>query len=273
MLVPGVLVVVVAFVIGGVGPVQAQSPAMDAPKMGAAHTDPPRGHIRCAEGTHWSQNRYACVDDITKPEGGGAGSFSLTYPVNLANVPYPAGVVVPTDAVIFLRWSDAGIDLSCTASCDVYQYCVTTTGPACGPTSLTGGWVDKKSRVASLPVTLHSTYYWQVRTRGDQRYSKNGWSSFTVVDANTVAIAGTVLSDGGSGGLGGVTMTYTGSTSAFASGTTSTVAGGAYSIELPLGWTGTVTPDPAGCASPFTPTTNTYSNVATDRLSENYTCP
>jgi hypothetical protein len=50
--------------------------------------------------------------------------------------------------------------------------------------------------------------------------------------------------------------------------TTTTNAGGNYSITVESGWSGTITPSKAGYA--FTPTDRTYSNVTTDQTGQNY---
>ncbi len=77
----------------------------------------------------------------------------------------------------------------------------------------------------------------------------------TVTDESTFTISGQV-------GVDGATLTYDG-------GSTVSGTGGAYSITVAAGWSGTVTPSLAGFV--FTPASRTYSNVQADAANQDYT--
>jgi uncharacterized delta-60 repeat protein len=68
----------------------------------------------------------------------------------------------------------------------------------------------------------------------------------------------------GSAGIGGATLSYNdgGAQTATADGS------GAYTITVPVGWSGTVTPSKTGYT--FSPISKTYANLAADASSENY---
>ena len=80
---------------------------------------------------------------------------------------------------------------------------------------------------------------------------------------NFVAIPAYTIS--GSAGLPGATLSYT-------DGTPKTVisdSSGNYSIAVPAGWSGTVTPSSTGYT--FSPTSRTYSNLSANQTAQNYT--
>ncbi len=65
----------------------------------------------------------------------------------------------------------------------------------------------------------------------------------------------------GNAGVTGTTITYTG-------GSTTAGTGGAYSFNVPSGWSGTVTPSYTGYT--FTPASRNYSNVMADQTGQDY---
>lgn len=74
----------------------------------------------------------------------------------------------------------------------------------------------------------------------------------------------------GTAGVGGASLTYTDGFPKFVL----TDAGGNYSISVPLGWSGTITPHKVGYS--FSPGSKSYSNVQANQASQNYTasvCP
>ena len=68
----------------------------------------------------------------------------------------------------------------------------------------------------------------------------------------------------GYAGTGDATINFTG-------GSTTADSAGYYSIPVPAGWSGTVTPVKAGFT--FTPANRSYNNVMADQLTQNYTAP
>ncbi len=71
-----------------------------------------------------------------------------------------------------------------------------------------------------------------------------------------------LLSISGNVGISGATLTYTG-------GTTTSDSNGNYTILVPVGWSGTVTPSRTGLT--FSPANRSYSNVQTSLTNQNYT--
>jgi hypothetical protein len=65
----------------------------------------------------------------------------------------------------------------------------------------------------------------------------------------------------GNTGVGGVTLNYTG-------GSTVSDGNGNYSITVPVGWSGTVTPSLGG--DPFCPASKSYTNLTSNQTSQNY---
>jgi hypothetical protein len=148
-----------------------------------------------------------------------------------------------------LTWSDAGIDVNT----DKYLYCIDeSNNNSCNAT-----WIKRKSLYTGpgdVQVTPGHTYYWQVKTENNGTQADNGtWWSFTVAN-NGVSISGSV-------GTVGATITYTGDT---ASGTASSNSSGNYSISVPAGWNGTVTPTQTNVG--FSPSSKTYANVTTPKV-------
>jgi hypothetical protein len=81
-----------------------------------------------------------------------------------------------------------------------------------------------------------------------------------VIDTRSAAAAQPVIS--GSAAIAGVTMNGL-------PGNPVTGAGGAYSVQVASGWSGTVTPTKTDYV--FTPSSRVYTNVTSDKLAENYT--
>ena len=77
-----------------------------------------------------------------------------------------------------------------------------------------------------------------------------------------VTIAAVTYTVTGNAGQPGVTITYTG-------GSTTTDAGGNFSITVPYGWSGTVTPSLAGYT--FTPASRDLVNVTSDQSGVDFT--
>ena len=100
------------------------------------------------------------------------------------------------------------------------------------------------------------TYYWRVAI--EDADGRRGPFVGSIIIVNN----GTYFSIFGNAGVGGATLSYTG-------GSVSADSSGNYSIAVPTGWSGTVTPSKPGYV--FSPPNRTYSNVTTDQLAQNYT--
>ena len=118
------------------------------------------------------------------------------------------------------------------------------------PVSATGPFTS--SITGLTPGTLYHVRAYATNTAGT---SYGGDVSFT-----TAAFVPTIS---GNAGIGGATLTYQGGS------TLADAVTGAYSIVVPLGWDGTVTPSMPGYS--FDPPSRSYSNVQLDQTGQNYT--
>jgi hypothetical protein len=78
-------------------------------------------------------------------------------------------------------------------------------------------------------------------------------------------VSETTYTISGNAGVGGAGLYYVDGTSKMVTSTSD----GSYSISVPRGWSGTVTPSLAGVT--FTPVSRGYANVTSDQTSQNYT--
>ncbi|MFZ5888759.1 MAG: hypothetical protein ACOYYF_14945, partial [Chloroflexota bacterium] len=78
-------------------------------------------------------------------------------------------------------------------------------------------------------------------------------------------VSSTTYTISGNTGIGGVTLSYVDGTAK----TVTSAADGSYSINVPSGWSGTVTPSLAGVT--FTPTSRSYTNVTSNFTAQDYT--
>lgn len=85
--------------------------------------------------------------------------------------------------------------------------------------------------------------------------------SATFSISNSVSLSGTIRLTNGTPVAG--VLLQAGAT------TTTTAANGTYALYLPLGWSGTVTPQIAGCT--FTPASRTYANLVASAASQDFT--
>ena len=146
-----------------------------------------------------------------------------------------------------------------------YSYCVKA-GSQCdnGDPNWTSVYSSTSVKLTSL--NYDTTYYWQVRavTCGTCVpktfvYADNGtWWTFKTTTAPGATIVGNA-------GIGGAKLTYTDSTvkTVTADGT------GAYSITVPLHWSGTVTPSKAGYL--FSPKSASFTDLTAAQTIQNFT--
>src|SRR6185503_2755351 len=95
------------------------------------------------------------------------------------------------------------------------------------------------------------------------RYT-NGSQFSNISEAVTAQDTSCIVTISGNAGIAGATLSYV-------NGTPQTVTAdgsGNYSITVPYGWSGTVTPARTGFS--FVPTSQTYSNVAANQSNQNY---
>ncbi len=146
---------------------------------------------------------------------------------------------------------------------DKYSYCIklnqqcTTSDP---------DWTSTYSTSVTISnLASGSTYYWQVKaitcvtcTPKTVVYADSGsWWTFKT-KLNSVTIVGNA-------GIGGAVLSYV-------DGTTKTVTAdgtGAYSISVPYGWSGTITPSKLGYL--FYPKSATFSNLIISQTIQNFT--
>jgi hypothetical protein len=178
-----------------------------------------------------------------------AGSFGKTAPANGATNQNPASVV--------LSWQ------AYSPTPDKYSYCVKD-GSQCANND--PNWTSTYDRSVTLNNLAYSkTYYWQVKAitcvtcePKTVVFADGGtWWTFTT-KANQVTITGNA-------GIGGAVLSYT-------DGTPKTVTAdgaGAYTISVPYGWSGTVTPSKAGYL--FTPKSASFSNLTAAQTIQNFT--
>lgn len=142
---------------------------------------------------------------------------------------------------------------------DWYRVCLKAGEPCNG--NADGVWINHSTtsftRTDLLPNT---TYYWDIQAKyssGTTIPSDDGWWSFTTISAG-FTISGNV-------GIGGATMRYVDGSprSVVADGN------GNYSITVPNGWSGIVTPTKTGVT--FVPPTKSYNDLADNVSGENYT--
>ena len=82
-----------------------------------------------------------------------------------------------------------------------------------------------------------------------------------IFNLDDVSLTDTCLSISGNAGVAGATLNYTG-------GSTIADGSGNYSIDVPSGWSGTITPSKSGYI--FSPENKTYSNLAADQTAQDY---
>jgi hypothetical protein len=140
-----------------------------------------------------------------------------------------------------------------------YEYCYDTTNDnACSAWTSAGA----KTSASLSGLSANTVYYWHVRAVnvGGTTYS-NGNStafwSFITAPLKTYTLSGRA-------GTSNAMLTYL-------DGTVKTVTAdgnGNYSIIVPSGWSGTVTPSKVGYS--FSPINRVYTNVVTDQTAQNY---
>jgi hypothetical protein len=180
-----------------------------------------------------------------------AGTFGKISPVNGATNLNPTNVV--------LTWG------AYSPTPDKYSYCIKEGAP-CVATD--PGWTGTYTNTSITLTNLayDKTYYWQIKAitcvtcvPKTYVYADNGtfWTLKTKLNTNA-----TIL---GNAGVAGATLSYT-------DGTPKTVTAdgtGAYSITVPLNWSGTVTPSKSGYL--FTPKSASFSNLTAAQTIQNFT--
>jgi len=94
------------------------------------------------------------------------------------------------------------------------------------------------------------------------RQYKHSPSQTVTFNLDDVSLTDTCFTISGNAGVAGATLNYTG-------GSTSADGSGNYSIHVPSGWSGTVTPSKSGFV--FSPASISYSNIVADQTGQNYT--
>jgi hypothetical protein len=127
---------------------------------------------------------------------------------------------------------------TCSASFNYNTSVTVTATPSTGSTFT--GWGGVCSGTGTCTVTMDA--------------AKSVTASFTL---NTYTISGNA-------DVGGVTLTYTDGTVKHVT----SASNGDYTITVPYGWSGTVTPSKTGVT--FTPAKRTYTNVTSNKTSQDY---
>ena len=176
------------------------------------------------------------------------GTFGKTAPVNGATDLNPSSTTLSWEA-----YSNA----------DKYKYCVKA-GSECEDKD--PNWTSTFSRSVTLTdLAYNKTYHWQVKATTCINCVPKPWVTADNGKAwtfKTQTIAPITIF--GNAGVAGATLSYT-------DGTPKSVvsdANGNYSIVVPTGWSGTVTPSKTSYT--FSPTNRTYASVAADQTAQNY---
>jgi len=177
------------------------------------------------------------------------GTFGKTSPANGATNLNPASIVFSWEAY--------------SPTPDKYSYCVKD-GSACDAND--PNWTSTyNTNVTLTNFAFGKTYYWQVKAITCVTcvpktffYADSGtvWTFTTKVNQVTIV---------GNAGIAGAVLSYT-------DGTLKTVTAdgtGAYSITVPLNWSGTVTPSKSGYL--FSPKSATFSNLTATQTIQNFT--
>jgi len=162
------------------------------------------------------------------------------------------------------KWVDAGPLMDFNGYNHViYPY---WTNPLRGRNAFTGashGYISTRLNLASLAGQSVTFRWWM--GLDDTGYSGGWWvDDVQVYNCISNTISGNV-------GVAGVTLSYT---EAGAPKSVLADASGNYTIKVPFGWTGTVTPKQIGYQ--FTPINKSYTNVQFNQIAQNYTasvCP
>jgi len=174
------------------------------------------------------------------------------------------GKTAPTNGATDLNPSSIALSWEAYSGADKYKYCVND-GSACAEND--PDWTSTYSRsVTLINLAYNKTYYWQVKATTCETcvpkswvYANNGTAwKFTTKSGGQVTILGNA-------GIGGAVLSYT-------DGTLKKVTAdstGAYSIKVPLNWTGTVTPSKSGYL--FSPTSASFTNLTATQTIQNFT--
>ncbi|MBN1346206.1 MAG: hypothetical protein JXQ73_26190 [Phycisphaerae bacterium] len=123
--------------------------------------------------------------------------------------------------------------------------------------------VDQAWSGVVTPSHAEYTFSPTYKTYNDIPSNCGGECYTALSSADTIVIAGYVRTGGGSG-VSGVTMNASNG-----GGTASTTSTGHYVLLVPRGWSGAVTPTRGGYS--FSPTSKSYSDVTSDKQTEDYT--
>jgi len=178
-----------------------------------------------------------------------ASTFGKTSPAN--------GATDVSVSSVTLSWESF-------TNVDKYKYCINE-GSACAEDD--PDWTSSYDRSVTLTnLVTNKTYYWQVKATTcetcvpkDWTYADNGtaWKFSTRVTAPV-----TIL---GNAGVGSARLSYTDGTAKSVTADST----GAYSIRVPSGWTGTVTPSKTSYL--FTPASASFTNLTATQTIQNFT--
>jgi hypothetical protein len=147
---------------------------------------------------------------------------------------------------------------------DKYKYCVHE-GSECD--NQDPDWTSTFSLSATITnLAYNKTYYWQVKATTCINCVPKPWvtaNNGTPWKFKTEFVVLVTIS--GNAGVGGATLSYTEGTAKHVTADSN----GAYSINVPLNWTGTVTPSKAGYL--FTPASASFTNLSANQTVQNFT--
>jgi len=197
----------------------------------------------------------------TQPVEATPGTFSGP---EFATVAGSFGKTAPSNGATGLNPTSTTLSWGASSGAEKYSYCVQQ-GSACANND--PDWTSSYDRSVTVTnLAYDKTYYWQVRATSCSAcvpkpwvYANNGtvWTFRTRVGAQV-----TIL---GNAGVGGAVLSYI-------NGTVRNVTAdsvGAYSISVPLNWSGTVTPSKSGYL--FSPTSASFSNLTATQTIQNFT--
>lgn len=203
--------------------------------------------------TVWmSEQSIPAPTQISEPDQATAvGSFAKTSPAKGATNLNPTSVV--------LSWG------TYSPTPDKYSFCVKE-GSGCDENDPNWTGTRTNTSVTLTNLGYNKTYYWQVKAITCATcipkkfvYADGGWWTFKTKAGSTTTV--TIV---GNAGVAGAALTYTDSTVK----TVTADATGNYSITVPIGWSGTLTPSKTGYV--FTPTSVSFNNLTTAQTIQNF---
>ncbi|MGE5376034.1 MAG: fibronectin type III domain-containing protein, partial [Bacteroidota bacterium] len=145
---------------------------------------------------------------------------------------------------------------------DKYSYCIQE-GSACA--SNDPDWTSTyNTSVTITNLTSNKTYYWQVRAVTCVTCTPKQFAYYNNDDSWTFTTKTGDITILGNAGVGGAVLSYVNSSAK----TVTADSAGSYSIILPYGWSGTITPSKAGYT--FIPVSASFTNVTASQTIQNF---